>query len=580
MPRQLQEIRGFTGVNLRKDRLLLDDQEMAKAINADFHSQPGTLVLRPGRAAQYTTALAQPVIRKLARHNGFRYRVAGSTVYRDSTEIMGATAGNPVNAQRPVDFEAFRPLNDTTLWTFIANPNGMFKDNGTVLRKWGIAAPGSAPVVAAGTGTLTGTYSARYTYVRKDGVSLAHESNPSPVSASVVLAAQGLAVTVLASADAQVTHIRLYRNVTGGSSYLFDQDVTNTSQTVTSTQADNALGAAVETDNDVPPNLSRIAEFQSTIFGVGDLSNPHYLWYSKRFRPESWPTDNFIEIGNPDDPLQEISPLAGLLGVFSRRTKYRVTGNDTSGFTAFEALSKRGLPGCADAAVPTEQGVVFVARDGVYLTNFISQDQELSEKIAPLFDPVGDDVNGLEPINWDVIHTSHIASWKNRVYVALPLGNTTVPTHVAVFSRTTQQWTLYDHAARSLLVEEDVDQLVAGFTDGIVYILEMGHTDGTAEIALDAETGDSAGQQPGLRKLFLWSKVDAEIPTGETLSVDMYADGVLRRTASVTGNRTKLLLPWPEASMGYAWRLGFRYTGCGRPKIHGRSCLWEALAPA
>lgn len=573
MPRQLQELRGFLGVNLSKDRLSLADEEMAKAINADFHTQPGTLVLRPGRAAQFATALGEPVIRKLARLNAINYRVAGPRLYRETTEISTALSG-----RHPVDFEAFRPLNDTTLWVFVANPAVMRKDDGVTLRTWGIAAPTTTPVAVAGTGTLTGTFRARYSYIRKVGTGLAHESNPSPASAAVVLAAQGLDIPVVASSDAQVTQIRVYRTAAGGTAYLFDQDVANTTATITSTQADTALGAAVETNNDAPPFLSRIAEFQSTIFGVGDLSNEHYLWYSKRFRPESWPLLNFLEIGNPDDPLQEISPLAGLLGVFSRRTKYRVTGNDTSGFTAFEALSKRGLPGCPDAAVTTEQGVVFLARDGVFLTNFIAQDDELSEKIAPLF--YGEERNGLQPINWDVIHTSHIAAWKSRLYVSLPLGNTTVPTHLAVYSRTTRQWYLYNHPARSLLVEEDRDQLVAGFTDGITYVLESGQTDGGTAISLDAETGDSAGQQPGLRKLFLWAKVDADVPSGETLSVGMFVDGTLRRTASVAGSRTKVLLPFPEASMGYAYRLSFTYTGKGRPRVYGRSCLWEPLAAA
>ena len=74
--------------------------------------------------------------------------------------------------------------------------------------------------------------------------------------------------------------------------------------------------------------------------------------------------------------------------------------------------------------------------------------------------------------------------------------------------------------------------------------------------------------------------MDADVPSGETLSVGLVVDGTLRRTASVTGARTKLLLPFPEASMGYTWRLTFTYTGKGRPRVYGRQCLWEALAPA
>lgn len=35
-----QELRGFRGVNLKQDRLNLEDQDVARAINADLHSQP------------------------------------------------------------------------------------------------------------------------------------------------------------------------------------------------------------------------------------------------------------------------------------------------------------------------------------------------------------------------------------------------------------------------------------------------------------------------------------------------------------------------------------------------------------
>ena len=46
----------FLGVNLRRDRLNLADTEVAKAINADFHRQPGTALLRLGRSNQFSTS--------------------------------------------------------------------------------------------------------------------------------------------------------------------------------------------------------------------------------------------------------------------------------------------------------------------------------------------------------------------------------------------------------------------------------------------------------------------------------------------------------------------------------------------
>jgi len=69
-----QEVKNFLGVNLRKDRIDLADEELAKSINADLHSFPGSIILRKGRTKQYTTALSDLVIRRISKINSKRYR--------------------------------------------------------------------------------------------------------------------------------------------------------------------------------------------------------------------------------------------------------------------------------------------------------------------------------------------------------------------------------------------------------------------------------------------------------------------------------------------------------------------------
>src|SRR3990172_7321525 len=85
MPQQglvQQQIKSFLGVNLRKDRVDLADEELAKSVNADLHTSPGTIVLRKGRTKQFSTALSDLVIRRLGKVNAKRYQVAGTTFYR------------------------------------------------------------------------------------------------------------------------------------------------------------------------------------------------------------------------------------------------------------------------------------------------------------------------------------------------------------------------------------------------------------------------------------------------------------------------------------------------------------------
>lgn len=571
--RDRQEVQGFLGVNLRQDRTSLADQELAKVINADLHSQPGAIVFRLGRTKQTDSMLADLTIRRLAKINSIRYRVASNSVYRTSSQIITGLSTNDFTTFMP-----FRPLNDTTLWAFIADDALMKKDDGTTTAKWGIDAPTATPSVGTtGTG-LTGSYKVKYTYARVVGSSVAHESNPSPASATQVLANQNLAISGLtASTDAQVTHIRIYRTLAGGAEYLFDQQIANGTTTATSSQADTALGSAVETDNDPPPDAGGVVNWNNQAWIFHDPDNPHYLWRSKRFRPESVPTENFIEIGNADDPIQMCVPQVGLLGVFTRKTKFRIIGSELAGYVDQEAISKRGTP-AGLGVTATERGALFVARDGIYLTNFLDTDEELTNKIERFFR--GETVNGISPINWDAASTIASASSQGRYYVALPTGASTVPDLMGVYSTDTRNWYFYDHPARSLLYEEDTDTLTAGFTDGFVYVLENGTTDAGADIALDIETKDYFGGSPKIRKLFLWAKVDMDTG-GEDVTLKLYVDGTLKRTISnFSSARDKDLIKFPAGCLGFTWRIALAYTGRTTIRWFGAEAIWAPLESA
>src|SRR5437899_6253556 len=205
---QGQTAGGFLGVNLRRDRVSLADQDVARAINADLHTQPGALVLRLGRTALFSPAMTDLIVRRLSRINNVRYQIAGQSLYRNGTNILnGLLSPNLVTTLAP-----YRPFNDTAIWAFIADDSGMRKDNGTTLYNWGIAAPTLAPVVSATAGgSLTGAYQARFTYIRKVAGALVAESNPSPASSAVTLSTQALSISSpIAPTDPQVTHYRLY----------------------------------------------------------------------------------------------------------------------------------------------------------------------------------------------------------------------------------------------------------------------------------------------------------------------------------------------------------------------------------
>lgn len=565
---------GFLGVNLRRDRLSLADGEMATAINADLHTQPGVIMLRKGRS-NLQTGLTDQLVRRLARINSVRYQVAGNSLYRAGTSILSSLSANLITTLTP-----FRPFNDTTIWAFVADDAVMRKDNGTNLRQWGIDAPTVTPLLSTtGTG-LTGTYKVRYTYVRLVSGAVAAESNPSPASANQALTNQSLSVSNLGTpGDAQVTHIRLYRTAANGSQYFYDQDIAVGTTTATSSQADTALGAELETDNDLPPRASWCEEWNGHLWLARDAANPHYLWRSKRFKPEQFPPTNYLEVGEPDDPLQCLARRTGLLGVLSRKTKFRIVGNSDQGYVPVEGVSRRGTP-APNAMVNSEWGTIFVANDGIFVTDFLGLDQELSQMIFPLFD--GKTVNDFAPVNFDAPAAMSMAVYKNRLYFSYPSGSATQATILAVYSKDTQKWYFYDHPLRSLYFEEDTQQLTAGGVTGSVFVLEDGSDDAGSSIALDCQTRDyfGADEHRDAYKLFHYLKVDADTG-GSSVTVKLYVDDTLKRTTTVaTSSRTETLIILAEGTMGYRWRVRFEYTGTTTVKLYGAAALYLPLAVA
>lgn len=657
----------FLGVNLRQDRVSLADDEVAKAINADLHSQPGTIVLRLGRTKQYDSALADLVIRRIAKINGHRYRVAGQSVYCDQTVILsGSLSANLITTMLP-----FRPFADTTIWNFIADDAGMFKSNCTTVGTWGLPAP-SQPTTAIGIqGVLVGDYVVQVTFVRLAGSAVAAEGNPSTITASLTLPTSGVSIDGLGVQDLGIGDLAqpvdpttnalgIYRSVAGTGlplldTYLLLPTVTDSiryavTQTFEVTAVDNQdprefmfhwalnlgasinaalytgaargtqaweptgsvnsqdangrrvthrweiidgyvttqplfwaysskkpdleLGDLIEVDNGVPPTASWVTNFQEHAFFCRDASNPHYLWFSKRYKPEQVSADNFLELGNADDPLQCALAIGGQLGVFARKTKYRVLGNVISGFVPYEAASPRGTP-CPMAAISTEAGIIFVARDGIFSTVLSSPDTSFSDKILPLF--FGETVNDMLPMNWDQATTFSAAAYKGRYYFSYAETGHATPNRLAVYSRDTQHWYHYDHPLNSLYVEEDTDLLLGGGLDGFVYILENGTTDNGSSIALDVDTKDYQGESKDQRKLFLHLKTDMNT-LGATVTVKFYVDDVLMRTTTVSTNtRAERLLPLPEGTMGHHWRVNFTYTGSTRIRIYACAALYLPL---
>jgi len=165
----VKEITKLGALNLRQETTKLQEFELTKLVNFDISRKPGTLTLRRGSELQYGVSTSD-IVRQIAKVNGTRYQVAGENLYRDGAAIMGDLA-----PEHETNFQAFRPLDDTAIWAFIADDNIMVKDDGSRLYLWGLdLVPLPAPKLCNQTGKdpadtiVAGTYGIAVTQVRWD----------------------------------------------------------------------------------------------------------------------------------------------------------------------------------------------------------------------------------------------------------------------------------------------------------------------------------------------------------------------------------------------------------------------------
>lgn len=175
----VETIEHLLGINLRTERAALTSQQLAKSINANLHDQVGTTALRDGRTTHYTPGLSSAVHGTFRnRTSGTRYQASGTTLYRTQVLIVDYR-NQSLSTDTRTKLDVYKPLNDSTHWTLVADRGAMQKDNAAVARRWGIEQPFDIGVRDNLANEATQyKYRVGVTFVRFDGVSVAHESNP------------------------------------------------------------------------------------------------------------------------------------------------------------------------------------------------------------------------------------------------------------------------------------------------------------------------------------------------------------------------------------------------------------------
>jgi len=142
------------------------------------------------------------------------------------------------------------------------------------------------------------------------------------------------------------------------------------------------------------------------VLACGDPSRPESVYFSQTGNADLWPAENWIVTANPGEQMMNGIIYSLRCFAFSRERMYILLPGIQAGiaFTPSETSCRRGLKG-RWALCAGEQGVYFVAKDGIYRTQGGPEQSIIDDSIRPLF-PVlegqfGTTVGPYEAINMD-----------------------------------------------------------------------------------------------------------------------------------------------------------------------------------
>jgi len=260
---------------------------------------------------------------------------------------------------------------------------------------------GTPVATPSGSGSLTGVYSYRISFVSKYGF----VSNAGPTSTSVTASSNSQInlTSVPLSTDPQIIMRRIYRTVANGSIYLFlDEIPDNTTTIYRDIIADGSLGNETpplagdfSLDNSPPPKGGIVQKWKRTVFIAGDPQNPESLFFSDDDAPESFPLINEFVL---DGKITAIYETYSNLVIETETGKYQVIG-DNPDFSLSKIIEGVGCVGRRAAGTARRAGYT-IDRDGMRIYDG-SDTVKISEPIRDKYD------NDINKVNIELMHTVH-----------------------------------------------------------------------------------------------------------------------------------------------------------------------------
>lgn len=298
---------------------------------------------------------------------------AGTTLYSVNTDggrtALTLPSGVTLSDQRVPRFARFNRY--ALLFNTPTVPLSI--DSSGVVRVLTPKTPGGAPVLSAQNGgTLTGTYTARYTYRVLDASgNLISESDYSPISNSQAVTSQFLRADNVTTSSEDITERRLYRTTTLGATYFpwlsLDGNV-NTS--IVGDDPDSALGTVAAPSRGAAPDLTLGVEWKARVWGV-DRKDIDNLRYTEANTMYAWATANSIpipRIGQDSYGITALIPRRNALGIGRLKGLSQITGTLPANFAPIGLKEECGVM-TQESVVVYNDSAYFLWRDGVYRWN-------------------------------------------------------------------------------------------------------------------------------------------------------------------------------------------------------------------
>ena len=518
----------------------------------------GVLRTRDG-ATKFNASAIDTSPHLIVEQGGNRYTFAGTKVYKNESSIGTGLTNAKWSAIK------YNPYNSSNQNIFALNGTDRKRIESDTVYEWGIDAPTVAPVIVAGASTgLTGDYNAKYSYCRKEGTTVVCESNLSPAAGAAVTLADGsLSITATAPSDSQVTHIRFYRTLTGGTDYYHDQDLAVGSTNVDSDTSDGALGDVEETDHFRPP-LGHFV-IGPNYNGVCFILLDNKLYYCKAKQPEYWPLTYYVEVGSLQDPARAAVFYAGQLYVLTQQNKIFLiqgTGSNTFFPVPMDALTGTQSVDCALSV--HGEGLFHLGPDALYV--YAGQDRNFSEAaFLPIFR--GTTTNGVPGIDSTKLSRCMLVPYHGYIYFFYCSTTDTYPSNCLVFHIGTKRAGYYSWSMqfRVATVDQTNNKLLAADTSGYVWQIEnkSATDDGGTAISFEAESKSFVLQTR--RNFPRWCKYDVDASNADSCTGKIIVDGSTLQSHTLSENRkTKRRL----ITTGNGRRSSVRISGTGPVSIY------------